>query len=190
MKQRRILLKTIILVALFLLVFTTTANAAGYKKAYRKIVKQFEKDNPAISSSYFSVKNKYSLIHIDKNKTPELVCEHAGYYIAVYTYKKGKAKCLTYRKDKWGEMFVWSFGAMGNYGYYYIPKKNTIFNRNANGAGAEYIDSFFTIKNGRFKFKKSIRYDMTKKGTRLPERKEYKPICGKYSKRIILKKLK
>lgn len=187
MKRRRVwfvLLMLLMLLALSAL--PVQAAGKGYKKAYTNIVKRFEKKNPA--TRYAS--NKYALIYLDNNKVPELVCDHTGYYISVYTYKNGKARCLTYRKDKYGSSYYWAYGAMGNHGYYFRPKKNSVYNRDANGAGQEYVDTFFKIKGYRLKATKSLKYDMTKAGTKLPERKKYKMIRGRISAARMLKKLK
>ncbi len=183
-------------VCFFVLLFVITglmavsAFGANYKKAYRKIVKKFEKSYPPSSSKYISDTNKYLLVYIDNDKIPELVCDHTYYYLSIYTYKKGKTKCLTYCKSKYGKSYTWPYGAMGNYGYSYLPKGNSVFNRNANSAGAEYVDTFYRIKKGKLKCYNSIIYDMTKNGAVLPERKEYLSLSGKYTKNKILNILK
>lgn len=192
--NNRILKKTIILAALFLFVFSVPANAANYKKAYRKIVKQID------PRGY----DEYSLVFIDNNKIPELVCTRpGGGGITIYTYRGGKAKCLINNGSGFDQMWFggiywkYGFGAHGFEEYYYIPKKNKMYNRTYHAHGADgnsphYVDTFFRIKKGRFVFEKSIKFDVTNAAAdKLYQiRKNYKALSGNYSKKKILKKLK
>lgn len=69
----------------------------------------------------------YDLIYLDEDEIPELVVGQTGYNVSVYTFSSGKL--YTIIED-------WPYGAMGNAGYEYIPKKNVIRNENADLAGA------------------------------------------------------
>ena len=189
---------------LLLFVFSIPANAASYKKAYRKIVEQIEKKYGIMD---------YSLVYIDNNKSPELVCSSGGGAISIFTYRKGKAKCLINNSSDFeriqggampgvGSYWHYSAGAHGAEFYYYIPKKNMLYCRfyskyignytdEGYGDKYKYMDIFFNIKNGCFERKGTIIDDATKiVGDISSPRKNYKDLIGKYSKKEILKKLK
>lgn len=199
-----ILKKTIILAVLLLFAFSVPVNAAGYKKAYRKIVEQLK-----YADSFC-----YSLVYIDNNKIPELVCENSGGGggILIYTYKSGKAKCLTnkYISEEFKNLGIdlpfwrYSAGAHGFENYYYIPHKNKLYSRICHSRQTsytswfkEYVDVFFEMKKGRFRKNTSIKNSMivtdddTEKYEILYQTREgYITLRGKYTKKKILKKLK
>ncbi len=186
--MRNNLKKTIILTALLLFVFSIPANAASYKKAYRKTIGKLKYADSAA----------YSLIYIDNDKIPELVCYlGGGGGISIYSYKSGKVKCLTKKyineevADSGAGLPYWREGA-GAFGfciYYYIPKKNMLYNRHCHRHFDKYVDTFFKIKKGRFVLIESISHDTD--GTEFLIRNDYKQLFVKgYSKKKILKKLK
>lgn len=143
---------------------------AAYKSAYLKAARQFNKAYPQTLA-----KNRYALIYIDNDKVPELVCDHSGYFLSIYTYKKGKTYCLTSTSMS----KTWSYGAGGNYGYRYIPKKNKVLNIKADGGGKSYTYSYFKISNGALKISKQIVIDMIEQSTEPPSiSKKYKWITG------------
>lgn len=73
----------------------------------------------------------YDLIYVDDDDIPELVIDAPGYYVSFYSYKDGYVTCT---------MDHWPYGAMGNVGYTYVPRKNIIFNSNYDHAGLiEYV---------------------------------------------------
>ena len=188
--RNRILNKTIILSVLFLFAFSIPANAADYKKAYRK----------TIEKSKYADWAKYSLVYIDNDKIPELVCYlGAGGGISIYSYKSGKVKCLTNKyisKEVEGSGAGFPYwkegsGGFGTSFYYYIPKKNKLCHIrghkqwNKYGFTYKYVYTFFKIKKARFEIKKLITFDEKKQ---IP--KDYKDLSGKYAYREILRKLR
>lgn len=73
----------------------------------------------------------YELIYVNDDDIPELVIDNLGYYVSMYSYKDGYVSCY---------MDHWPYGAMGNVGYTYVPRKNIIFNSNYDHAGLiEYV---------------------------------------------------
>lgn len=78
----------------------------------------------------------YGLIHVDDDGIPELAAGVNGYYTSLYTWKDGKLYAL---------MEHWAYGAMGNAGYEYAPKKNNIRNYNSDYAGAILYTTYMEI---------------------------------------------
>ena len=73
----------------------------------------------------------YSLVYLDGDDTPDLVEDYRGYWINVYCFKDGVAKPV---------MRNWSYGAAGNGGYEYSPKKSCIrFWTNAYAGAIHYL---------------------------------------------------
>lgn len=79
---------------------------------------------------------KYDLIYVDDDEIPELVSDHPGYFVSLYTYRDGAIYTLM---DEWG------YGAFGNPGYEYAPRKNSLRNYDADDAGAVLNITFMTI---------------------------------------------
>lgn len=103
--------------------------------AYMKII---QKENyKYLENNGFEQSLKYGLIYFDGDNIPELIIGHNGYWVSMYTYDNGKVYTVM---DKWG------YGAMGNAGYSYYPKKNCLYNRNCDFAGLEWRDYFVTMK--------------------------------------------
>ena len=130
----------------------------------------------------------------------------------IYTYKSGKAKCLTnnYISEEFKHLGIdlpywrYSNGAHGFENYYYIPNNNKLYCRICHSRqisytswSKEYIDVFFEINKGCFRKTDSIKNNMivtagdTGKYEILYQIREgYTLLIGNYSKKKILKKLK
>ena len=78
---------------------------------------------------------EYALIYFDADDVPELVVS-TGYWVSMYTYSEGRLYTLM---DQWG------FGAMGNAGYEYSPKKNSLRNYNNDFAGLLLYTTYMGI---------------------------------------------
>ena len=109
---------------------TVNGEFADYKEAYRAICRldQMENEEPL----------HYNLIYVDSDDVPELVTGVPGYYISLYTYHDGTIYKLM---DQWG------YGAFGNVGYDFIPKKNLLSNYNQDYAGLVGYTTFMTINS-------------------------------------------
>lgn len=88
-----------------------------YKQAYEAVMKfrALEEED-----------SRYDLIYFDEDDTPELTAGVNGYYISMYTYADGTVYQL---------MGQWGYGAMGNSGYDYVPRGNSLRNYNTDYAG-------------------------------------------------------
>lgn len=80
----------------------------------------------------------YDLIYVDEDDIPELVVCHQGYSVSLYTYWDGAVYALM---DDWG------YGAMGNAGYAYVPRRNNIVNDNSDYAGAILYTTYMAVSN-------------------------------------------
>ena len=98
-----------------------------YREAYEALMNFCALDN---------VEHKYDLIYFDEDDTPELTVGVNGYYISMYTYDAGTVYQVM---DQWG------YGAFGNVGYEYSPKKNSLRNYNADYAGAIGYTTYMTL---------------------------------------------
>lgn len=94
---------------------------SSYQEAYLAVSTLYEVER-ASEGEY-----RYNLIYFDEDEIPELVVGNNGYYMSLYTYQDGTVYTLM---DHWG------YGAMGNAGYEYAPKKNNLRNYNTDYAGA------------------------------------------------------
>lgn len=103
--------------------------AAAYLKTVKKLNKQDPNSQTQEPSDIWDKPYSYDLIYFNNDSIPELVAGLDGYWISMYTYdpKQDKVYQLI---DKWG------YGAMGNTGYEYLPKKNFLRNYNSDFAGA------------------------------------------------------
>lgn len=79
---------------------------------------------------------QYDLIYVDDDAVPELVSDHSGYFVSLYTYHDGSIYVLM---DDWG------YGAGGNHGYDYAPRKNSLYNFDTDLAGAILNDTYMAI---------------------------------------------
>ena len=96
-------------------------EGTSYKVAYQAIAEQFVQKYPEKDHSA-----RFDLIYFDEDETPELLVS-VGTDTSIYTYHNGRIYPI---------IKEWGFGAGGNAGYFYIPKKNVLYNENADYAGA------------------------------------------------------
>ncbi len=101
---------------------------SGYQEAYEAVGMLAELESTEDIT--------YNLIYVDGDDVPELAAGVNGYYTSLYTYRDGTAYTL---------MDHWAYGAMGNSGYDYAPKKNSIRNYNADYAGAILYTTYMEI---------------------------------------------
>ena len=104
---------------------TVSQEASDYKTAYIEMAESLD-DGEC----------KFNLIYFDDDDIPELVAGSDGYYTSLYTYSEGKVYPL---------MEHWSYGAMGNTGYEYVPRKNNLRNRNSDYAGLIVYTTYMEI---------------------------------------------
>ncbi len=81
---------------------------------------------------------QFALIDLIDNGVPELVAEHSGYDVSVFTCVDEGIVTL---------MDQWPYGAMGNMGYEYLPGQNIIRNYNMESAGAIVYESYMKVDN-------------------------------------------
>lgn len=98
-----------------------------YREAYEAVMK---------FSALDIEEQKYDLIYFNEDDIPELTVGPNGYYISMYTYDGGTVYQVM---DQWG------YGAFGNPGYEYSPKKNSLRNYNADYAGAIVYTTYMTM---------------------------------------------
>ncbi|MCI8664704.1 MAG: hypothetical protein HFG69_15920 [Hungatella sp.] len=102
---------------------------SDYKEAYRAVARLWklaESDDDILCS----------LIYVDEDDIPELAVGLNGYYTSLYTYNGGKVYTI---------MDHWSYGVMGNAGYEYSPRKNSIRNTNTDYAGAILYTTYLSV---------------------------------------------
>ena len=181
--MKKKLLLTFILFSLIIASLPITATAANYKKAYRKVVNKFEKNNAGQSKVCV-----YDLIYINKDKKPELVCEckmmildNINYqsYFEIYSFYSGKAKC-----SYWCRHTPASAYSMRPF---YQPKKNVVGLRCWNQS--LQWDEFGSLKNGKISFKTKRTYGRSSTHLYPSLEPTYQWIEGKISKRKILDSL-
>lgn len=102
----------------------------GYKEAYRAVSRLCDLESGG--------REEYNLIYFDDDDIPELVAGVNGYYTSLFSYKDGKVYALMNR---------WAYGAMGNAGYEYCPKMNSMRNYNADYAGAIMYTTYMAIRD-------------------------------------------
>lgn len=105
---------------------TEAAETADYKTAYLDIINSTE-DSDTLT---------YDLIYLDNDDIPELVLGMNGFYVNLYTYADGNVHTLM---DHWG------YGAMGNAGYEYVPRMNSVRNYNSDYAGLVGFTTYCSI---------------------------------------------
>lgn len=99
----------------------------SYVEAYEAALNLSVMEGWAASETEYGGKFLYDLIYVDEDEIPELVSGRNGYFVNLYTYKDGSLSM---------PMNHWAYGAMGNSGYDYAPRKNNMRNYNADQAGA------------------------------------------------------
>ena len=180
MKKR--LLLTFILFSLIIVSLPITATAANYKKAYREEVNKFELERGGSNKEC-----GYSLIYVDKDKTPELVCESrymkdgsiVKSYFEFYTFRSGKIKCFS--------SCEYSRVGTGNNRPFYRPEKNLFGFRH--WKVVSQWDDFYALKKGELVHIRTKEYDKVSIYF-LPLIHKCEWIYGQYSKKGILKRLK
>lgn len=108
------------------------SDISDYRQAYLNVIDRYLEEYA--DNSY--VKLAYDLIDFDGDEVPELVIGNDGYWVSMFTYADGMLYTV---------MDQWAYGAMGNYGYEYLPGQNVLRNYNADGAGAIMWTSFAKI---------------------------------------------
>lgn len=100
---------------------------ASYQEAYAAVSRVYDLSGEG---------REYNLIYFDEDDTPELVAGISGYFMSLYTYHEGTVYCLA---NDWG------YGAFGNAGYEYVPRKNSLRNFDADNAGQIMNITYTTI---------------------------------------------
>lgn len=98
---------------------------SDYKTAYIDIIESLDDEEC-----------EYNLIYFDDDDIPELVVGKNEYYISMYTFSDGEIYNLI---DHWG------YGAMGNSGYEYVPRKNSLRNKDSDYAGLIVYTTYMEI---------------------------------------------
>ncbi|MCR4588028.1 MAG: hypothetical protein K5682_06430 [Lachnospiraceae bacterium] len=80
----------------------------------------------------------YDLIDLRGDGSKALVCGVLGYGVDLYEYADGHFYTV---------MKNWGYGVGGNAGYSYLPGENTIYNSNADYAGALYYEYFMKVND-------------------------------------------
>lgn len=140
MKKKKRYLFLVVAMLIMCSMSSLTANAASksttaWKQAYLKTINKLNKESGA--SSY-----KYDLIYFNKDIIPELVVGESGCCVSMYTYSPAKKKVYTLMDRK-------IYGAGGNLGYSYLPKKNILYNLCNSSAGAVQYLTYMTMKNNK-----------------------------------------
>ncbi len=102
---------------------------SDYSEAYADKVREMSATDESL---------QFALIDLIDNDVPELVIDHSGYDVSVFTWVEGEIIIL---------MDQWSYGAMGNMGYEYLPGQNVIRNYNMESAGAIIYESYMKVNN-------------------------------------------
>ena len=100
----------------------------GYQEAYEARIHLCECENAGEMT--------YDLIYFDEDDVPELVAGVEGYRVSLYTYREGRLYTL---------INDWTYGAGGNSGYEYAPKKNSLRNYNADFAGLLMYTMYMSV---------------------------------------------
>lgn len=99
----------------------------SYAEAYEAVITLSVMEGLAASVTEYGGEFLYDLIYVNEDEIPELVSGRNGYFVNLYTYQDGTLYML---------MSHWGYGAMGNVGYEYAPRENSLRNYNADQAGA------------------------------------------------------
>ena len=101
-----------------------------YREAYRAVAKLRDMESDG--------EYKYELIYFDDDDVPELVADNPGYFVSMYTYHDGRIYTVM---DEWG------YGAGGNHGYDYCPRKSSVRNYDTDYAGLILWTGYWTLDN-------------------------------------------
>lgn len=102
---------------------------ADYREAYQAVVRLQSLESADSEETY-------DLIYVDEDDVPELTIGVDSYWVSLYTYRDGTVYTLM---DNWG------YGAGGNVGYEYAPRKNNLRNYSNDYAGAISYLTYMTI---------------------------------------------
>ena len=181
MRKKKLIAVTMIVVMALSLCFpnlvsvkaaTKKSTSKKWAAAYMKIIKKLNKEDKAREKNEYNSKDyyTYSLIYFNNDSIPELVVGLDGYWVSMYTYDKSKKKVYTV-------MDRWAYGAGGNAGYSYLPKKNVLYNTNSDYAGAVYYTYYAKMKNHKIvsRYSKSLKvqYFKDKNNNGYPDAGEY-----------------
>ena len=81
----------------------------------------------------------FELVYFDDDDIPELVADYRGYFMNLYTYHDGEIYIL---------MNQWGYGAGGNHGYEYCPRKGSVRNYDADYAGLILYTTYWELGDG------------------------------------------
>lgn len=150
-----------------------TAEGSQWAAAYMETVRALNQEDKKRKSEYQSEfmpfqPYTYSLIYFDSDDIPELVAGLDGYWISMYTYAPDEGNVYTVM-DQWG------YGAMGNTGYEYLPKKNYLRNYNSDFAGAVMRTYYGKMKNHKIVCRRELTqmFFNDKNQNHMPDEDEY-----------------
>lgn len=137
MKKRNLtaLVLTFVILLTFCFSGVVSVEASAGKNwagAYLEIIKEKDKEDPNSQvtdpTDWQHRPYTYSLIYFNNDSIPELVVGLDGYWVSMYTYDKNENKAYEV-------IDAWPYGARGNVGYEYLPKKNFMRNYNSDYGG-------------------------------------------------------
>ena len=197
MRKKKLVAVTMIFVMVLTLGFpnlpsvkaSTKSTTQKWAEAYMKIIKKMNKEDKAREKNPYSSNDAYTydLIYFNNDNIPELVVDLQGYWVSMYTYDKSKNKVYTVM-DQWG------YGAFGNTGYEYLPKKNVLSNMDSDYAGAIRYIYYGKMKNhkivSRYSKTLKVQYFKDKNKNGFPDDGEYteKPYYFYGDKQVSKKK--
>lgn len=167
-----------------------TAKSKRWAEAYMETVRALNKEDKKRKAEYTSEfmpyqAYTYALIYFDQDNIPELVAGTDGYWVSMYTYDPDEGKVYTVM-DQWG------YGAMGNAGYEYLPKKNCLRNYNSDFAGAVMYTHYAKMKNHEIVSRRELKQQFftDKNRNHMPDEDEYtdQPSCYCDGKKISAEK--
>ncbi|NBH17065.1 hypothetical protein D3Z55_06155 [Clostridiaceae bacterium] len=145
---------------------TRNGSFNSYQEAYQAVSRLYEAEG--------TDSIEYGLIYFDEDEILELIVGVRGYYTSLYTYQNGTIYTLMDR---------WPYGAMGNAGYEYAPKRNSLRNYNTDFAGAILYTTYMAADIGHSMNTvveiKTYNFDDSN-GNGIPDENEMESI-GKYS---------
>lgn len=106
-----------------------TAGQVDYKAAYADKVRELAMEDDSV---------QFALINLTGSDVPELVAEHYGYDVSVFSWADGEIVTL---------MAQWPYGVGGNLGYEYLPGNNIIRNYNVEQAGAVIYELYMMVND-------------------------------------------